>query len=223
MSGPDYLMYPRRRRGMDHERYVWSPITERPAVRWPGGGPVALLAVVCLETFRFDAERKPFTPLGAPTKEYPDYREWSWREYGNRVGAFRLMDVFAHHGVRVTAAVNSTLCARAPFLVEEAQRRGWEIAGHGTTSSDLLHPGVPEDAERALIGTALDNVCAAQPALRSAAGSAPASRSRRARPTCWPSTGSSGWATGRTTTCPTGSAPAAATSGRCRSPPSSRM
>lgn len=151
----DYLTYPYRRPGMDHDRYDWSILDERPRVEWPGGAHLALWVLVSLEHFRFDADAKPFRAFGAPTKEYPDYREWTQKDYGNRVGVFRVTDVLERYGIRATAPVNAEICERYPFLLEEAGRLGWEVIGHGVNASDVIHPAMEEEAERRLIGESL--------------------------------------------------------------------
>ena len=153
--GRDYLTYPHRSYGMDHDLYAWSPITERPKVLWPGGKGVALWLLVGLEWFRFDADGKPFRVAGSPTKEYPDFRDWTWRDYGNRIGIYRVADVLEKHGVRATAAVNSDLVRKRRSTVDEAKARGWELIAHGVSSSVVHHIGMSEDDERALIAEAL--------------------------------------------------------------------
>lgn len=153
--GRDYLTYPHRSYGMDHTLYEWSPITARPKVLWPGRKGVALMVLVALEWFHFDADGKPFRVAGSPTKEYPDFRDWTWRDYGNRIGLYRVADVLDAHGVRATAAVNSDLVRKRRSAVDEAKRRGWELIAHGTSSSVVHHADMPEELERSLIAEAL--------------------------------------------------------------------
>ena len=153
--GREYLTYPHRSYGMDHTLYEWSPITARPKVLWPGGKGVALWVLVALEWFNFDNDGKPFRVAGSPTKEYPDFRDWTWRDYGNRIGIYRVADVLERHGVRATAAVNSDLVRKRRSTVDEAKRRGWELIAHGTSSSVVHHVDMSEDTERSLIAEAL--------------------------------------------------------------------
>jgi allantoinase len=156
-----YLDYPLRGLGYDHDRYDWQLLPERGPVEWPGGSPVALFCVVVLEWFRFDAAAKPFRAMAAPAKEYPDYREWTLRDYGTRVGLFRLAEVLGRHDVRVTAAIDAATCEHRPAVVEEALARGWEVIGHGRSAGEILHAGIEEEAEREIVASSLATVRAA--------------------------------------------------------------
>ena len=151
-----YLAYPRRRPGPDHDRYDSSPLpTRRERVHWPGGAAVAVWVVVSIESFRPDAPRPPFAPRGAPTREWFDYREWTLRDYGPRVGIFRILETLDAVGVRGTAAINADACERTPAAVEAVLARGWEALGHGLSSSLPLYEGMTEADERAIIDESL--------------------------------------------------------------------
>lgn len=158
MSPDDpYLAYPLRRRGYDHDRYEWEPIGSRPLPTWPGDAHAALLVVVPLQWFRFDGHGA-LAPLGGPSKEYPDYREWSWKDYGMRVGLFRVLDVLERLSVRATVAADAETCRRYPRALDEARARGLELAAHGKSANDLHHDGLSEAQERALIAEAVETV-----------------------------------------------------------------
>ena len=87
----NYLDYPLRRYGMDHDRYDWSMLPERKAVVWPHNARVALWVVPALEWFPLNMAGVPFKPPGAMQTAYPDLRHYTLRDYGNRVGIFRIM------------------------------------------------------------------------------------------------------------------------------------
>lgn len=151
-----YLEYPMRRLGMDHELYEWEPLPNRAPAAWSSGGTVALAVVIDLEFFRLDRPVTPVQPHSAPTKEYPDYREWTVRDFGTHVGIYRILELLRDVGVRPTAAVNSEILTRYPAIVDALAET--EVVGHGTTASLPLHPGLSLDEERELIRAALATV-----------------------------------------------------------------
>ena len=156
MSLPkDYLDYPLRRYGMDHERYDWSMLPRRKPVAWPGGARIALWVVPALEWFPLDMKGQPFKPPGAMQTSYPDLRHYTLRDYGNRVGIFRIMQALERHGIRATAAVNAAVAVRYPSLIQACLKRGWEIAAHGLDMDHLHHGGLAEADERRWIEQAL--------------------------------------------------------------------
>ena len=151
----DYLEYPRRRYGMDHDRYDWSILPRRPKVVWPGQARLALWIIPALEWFPLDMKGQPFKPPGALVTAYPDLRHYTLRDYGNRVGIFRVMKALDRHSIRATVAVNAAVAARYPALVEECTARGWEILGHGLDMDHLHHEGLPVAEEKVLIAKSL--------------------------------------------------------------------
>ena len=126
-----YLEYPMRRHGMDHDRYDWSMLTDRPRVQWPGGKRLALWVNVALQYGPLNQQGKPFPPVGGMTTSYPDLRHYTLREYGNRVGIFRLLKAFDRYGVKPTFAVSARLAERYPYLIRRLVGRGDEIISHG--------------------------------------------------------------------------------------------
>jgi len=152
---PDYLKYPRRRYGMDHDRYDWSMLPKRKPVSWPGGARVALFLVCALEWFPLDMKGKPFKPPGAMVTPYPDLRHYTLRDYGNRVGIYRLMRLLDRFGIRATVAINAAVAARHPSLVEACLTRGWEAIGHGLDMDHLHYEGLPSEEEKKLIERSL--------------------------------------------------------------------
>ena len=140
---------------MDHDRYDWSALPGRPAVTWPGEARVALMVVVSLQWFPLDMPALPFRPVGALDEPYPDYRAYSHRDYGNRVGIFRIMAVLDRLGIRATAAVNAAIAERYPALLAEVGSRGWEVAAHGLDMGRLHHAGLDRAEEAAMIDHAL--------------------------------------------------------------------
>jgi allantoinase len=153
---PDYLEYPKRRHGMDHERYAWSMLPRRKRVRWPGDARVALLVVPALEWFPLDMQGKPFKPPGALMTAYPDLRHYTLRDYGNRVGIFRVMRALDRFGIRASVAMNAAVAVRYPSLVQSCVDRGWEIVASGLDMDHLHYQGLPAEEERRLVQQSLD-------------------------------------------------------------------
>lgn len=140
--------------GMDHDLYPYSPLPDRPRLRWPDAARVAFVPVVYLEHWELDppegALREP--RFRDPYGDFrPDYRSWTWREYGARCGIFRIFEVLDRHGLTATVAANAGALDRYPQLVEECLRRGWEFAAHGLHATRMVSSAMDEDAERALI------------------------------------------------------------------------
>jgi peptidoglycan/xylan/chitin deacetylase (PgdA/CDA1 family) len=136
---------------MDHSRYDWSMLPRRKAVQWPGGARVALWIIPALEWFPLDMKGQPFKPPGAMQTAYPDLRHYTLRDYGNRVGIFRVMQALETFGMKTSVAVNAAVAARTPSLVKECVRLGWEVLAHGRDMDHLHHGGLAEDDERLLI------------------------------------------------------------------------
>lgn len=151
----DYLDYPLRRYGMDHARYDWSMLPQRPPVAWPHEARIALWLVPALEWFPLDMQGKPFKPPGAMQTAYPDFRHYTLRDYGNRVGIFRIMQALERHGLRASVALNAAVAVRYPALVQACVQRGWEVIANGLDMDHLHHGGMAEEDERALIAQTL--------------------------------------------------------------------
>jgi peptidoglycan/xylan/chitin deacetylase (PgdA/CDA1 family) len=139
----------------EHDRFDYSPIVQRPPRKLPNDARVGVWVIPNIEHFLFD---RPSTSLtGITTSLVPDILNYSWRDYGPRVGVWRMMEVLAKHGVKVTAALNSDVCARYPELIKAGCEHGWEWMGHGKNNSSLFSK-LPEDQERALIREVLDTI-----------------------------------------------------------------
>ena len=137
------------------ERYDDSFITERKPFKWPGDATLAVWFAPNVEVWQYDsAFGVGITPN--PTNYVPDVFNYAWREYGMRVGLWRLADVFDAAGVKATVALNSQVCEVYPKAVEEMKKRGWEFMGHGTTNSNTLaglDPQVERDTIRGILKT----------------------------------------------------------------------
>jgi allantoinase len=155
---PAYLDYPMRRHGMDHDHYPWSNIFDRPPIAWPDGKSVAVWTLVNLEWFPIVPGDKPFRAPGHMQTPYPDYRHYTAREYGTRVGFYRLLDAFAKVGATVSVAVNSAIAERYPSVIADIVAGGHEIVAHSTDMNGTIASGLDEAAERELILRSIDTL-----------------------------------------------------------------
>jgi allantoinase len=138
------------------ERFDDSFIFERKPFTWPGGKTLAIWIIPNVEVWQFDS------PAGAAispnvANRVPDVINYAWRDYGIRVGLWRIADVLDTAGVRATVALNSMVCDVFPKAVEEMKKRGWEFMGHGITNSWNL-TNVPLAEEREVIQTTLGTI-----------------------------------------------------------------
>ncbi len=116
----------------NHDRYEYRPITNRPDYDWPGGRRLAIYVGVNYEVFDFGGG---LGPKLAPSQTEPDVMNYAWRDYGNRVGAWRLFDLFDQLKLRTTALLNADVLDRCPGLAEACRDRADEIAAHGSTNA----------------------------------------------------------------------------------------
>ena len=133
-----------------HDRYDYVPLDERPNYSWPGGKRLAVYFALNLEHFSFGEGLGAELAPGGPQ---PDVLNYAWRDYGNRVGAWYLLDAFDALKLPMAALVNSHMYDYAPQLIAAHRKRGDEIVGHGRTNAE--RQGTLDEAEeRILIGEA---------------------------------------------------------------------
>lgn len=173
-----YLEYPHRRQGYDHDLYAWSNLHERKPVAWPDKKGVAVWVCIDLEWFPITPEDKPFRAPGHMQTAYPDYRHYTSREYGTRVGFYRLLDALAKANVVASVAVNGAIAERYPQVIADIVAACHEIIAHSTDMNGTIATGLPEADERALIQHSLD-------ALEKASGQRPRGWLSIARSQSW--------------------------------------
>jgi allantoinase len=120
-----------------HDFFEYSPIVDRPRLTWPGGAYLAVWVVPNIEHYELEMDGRK-----------ADVRNLSHRDYGNRVGIWRLMEALTEYGVRGTVALNSAVCRHYPRILERALELGWELMGHGVTNSQANHELEPADEQR---------------------------------------------------------------------------
>jgi len=153
-----YLEYPHRSHGMDHDLYDWSMLEDRPPITWPGDKALALWVNVSLQHFPLDQEGKPFPPPGGLTTTYPDLRHYTLRDYGNRVGVYRVFEALDRKGVVASVAMNARLAERSPYLLRRVVERGHELLCHGWDMDTPHYGGMDREAEADIVARSLDTL-----------------------------------------------------------------
>ncbi len=147
----DYLSYPKRRAGLDHDWFDRRAMIEAGPARWPGGARLALWITIDLEHFPMDMPTRPFVPTGGMVRPYPSYWDYTQRDYGNRVGIFRILRALDRFGLTASVAANSEVLRRYPPLAAALASRQCEIVASGVDMGRLHHGGLDLEAEAALI------------------------------------------------------------------------
>jgi len=135
-----------------HGRYDYRPIVGRANYSWPENRRLAIYLGVNHEVFAFG---EGMGATLAPSKTEPDVMNFAWRDYGNRVGAWRFMEMFDRLELRTTALVNAAIITQCPGLAEACRDRGDEIAAHGHSNAEA-EGEQSEDEERAMIANVLE-------------------------------------------------------------------
>jgi allantoinase len=130
-----------------HGRFAYSAIHQRPDYRWPNGARLAVYLGFNIEHFAFGEG------LGAnlgPVSPQPDVLNYSWREYGNRVGVWRCLELFDTLDLPTGALINTALYEHCPKVIAACVARGDELIGHGHTNAERQN-GMDEALERDLL------------------------------------------------------------------------
>jgi len=137
-------------------RYDDSLIVERKPLVWPNGKSLAIWIIPNVETWDFHSQAgAAISPQAGNVT--PDVINYAWREYGMRVGLWRIADILDSLGIRATVALNSGVCEDFPHAIEQMKKRGWEFMGHGITNSKTL-ANLPPDEERQTIRDTLHTI-----------------------------------------------------------------
>jgi peptidoglycan/xylan/chitin deacetylase (PgdA/CDA1 family) len=154
----DYLVYPFRKAGPDHSRYAASPYRDRAPLALAGGAKLGLWVTVLVEFFPLNPSGKPFKTPGAMQTPYPDLRHFTTRDYGNRVGIYRMLKVLSELGIGATFAVQGAVAERYPTLIKDIQSDGHEICAHGWDTDSLHYTGLDPAVEQGYIAKTLDTL-----------------------------------------------------------------
>ncbi len=150
-----------RRPGMDHGHYAWSPLPAREPLRWPGGRGLAVVPLINLEMVE-----DPL-PAGWPqihsvggglVRDFPNISRVSTREYGHRVGIFRLVDALRRRGMRPSVAIDVLTAESYPYLVDYLRDAGAEFVAHGLAVTRPISSAMDLAQERDYIAETLERL-----------------------------------------------------------------
>jgi allantoinase len=137
-----------------HGRYPYWPITQAPPFRWPQGEGLAVYIALNIEAYAFgDGMLDELVPLSPA----PDVLNYSWLDYGNRVGAWHILELCRSLDLPLTVLVNSCIYEVCPELIAALREAGCEIAAHGRTNAERQGQ-LPEAEERKLIAEATSEI-----------------------------------------------------------------
>lgn len=154
----DYFEYPHRKKGLDHSLFEMRYLKDAPKFNWGNGKSLALWLTVDVEFFPLDMGKSPFLPSGGLARPYPDVWNFTTREYGNRVGNYRLMETINQAGAKATAFVQSAVVDEYPALMKDLVASGFEIACGGADMGQIHSSQMNEQDEKALILKALETL-----------------------------------------------------------------
>ena len=127
---------------------TYSPIVDRPRIDWPDNARLALWIVPNIEYYQMQPPVGRFDAW--PRCPHPDIMSYGVRDFGNRVGFWRLMDVLDRHKVRATLSLNIACYENFPDIMELCEKRGYDVMCHGLYNTDFMFDR-SEDEERAYI------------------------------------------------------------------------
>ena len=135
-------------------REYYSPIVDRPVIKWPNDTRVAFWIAPNVEHYEYlpnwDGIRDPW-----PRTPHPDVQQYSYRDYGNRVGFWRMLEPLDKHDIRCTVSLNLAVLEHFPEIAEAMMERNWEVMSHGFYNSEFIQP-YSEDQERQFYRDSID-------------------------------------------------------------------
>ena len=136
---------------LPRERIAYSAIVDRPTLSLPNGARLAVWTIVNVEEWSIE-RNMPRTVLPPPYGQplLPDLPNWSWHEYGMRVGFWRFLEVLNRFNLKATLAINGSVCTSYPRVAEAGLKAGWEFMGHGYIQRPMHHV---EDQKKAIRDT----------------------------------------------------------------------
>ena len=140
---------------MDNQLYNYSPIVSRPKLAWPNGAKLAFYIGLNIEHFEVD---KPSTSIFAGTMNLtPDPLNYGWRDYGVRVGIWRMIEALDRYKMRASVLLNSDVCERYPQIIDAGRKRNWAWLAHGKNNS-TFHIGMDVPNEQKVLKDIVDMI-----------------------------------------------------------------
>ncbi len=140
---------------MENKLYDYSPIIERPKLQLPKGARVAFWIGLNIEHFELG---KPSTSIyGGTAALVPDPLNHGWRDYGTRVGIWRMIEILDRHKMRASVLLNADVCRYYPQIIREGNKRNWAWLAHGRNNS-TLQAGMDLEQERAYLADVVNTI-----------------------------------------------------------------
>jgi peptidoglycan/xylan/chitin deacetylase (PgdA/CDA1 family) len=136
------------------ERYPYLPLIDRPKITWPNGARVAFWVAPNIEFYELEPPNGPVPVWPRPA---PDILHYGQRDYGNRSGVWRMMEVMERFRVRGSVSLNAAVCDHMPDIIDECLRLGWELFSHGIYNTRLIY-GMDEEQVREVIRDSVETI-----------------------------------------------------------------
>src|SRR6478736_10350503 len=138
---------------LPRERCDYSAIVDRPHLNYPGNPQVVVWTIVNLEVWDISRPMaRQVIPPPTGVSLLPDVPNWSWHEYGMRVGVWRFFELFKRLGIRPTLSINARVIEDYPRVAQEARDAGWEFMGHAYEQGPIHKV----DDQRAMIARSIE-------------------------------------------------------------------
>ena len=125
--------------------YDFVPLPHRKKLRWPNGARLAVILTINLEFWELTRDQtEPLYPGGPASIPHPvpgnvpDYVNWTWREYGHRIGVWRIIDALDSAGAPASCTMNARMATDRRAVIDAVNERGWELVPHNWAQNDIL-------------------------------------------------------------------------------------
>lgn len=140
---------------LDPAIYAYSPYNRRPKITWPNGARIAFWVAPNIEFYELDPPRN--ATRTDQTRPSPDVQFYAHRDYGNRSGVWRMMDVLDRHSIRASVSLNVAVCEHHPEIIEACVSRDWELFSHGVYNTRYQY-GMDESQQREIIEDSIETI-----------------------------------------------------------------